>query len=123
MTEFDPELVLVKKDLLMRYLADNKQAMDDLAPSLSSGKRHNYTETVAKLETHLLYTREHLSNIDTHLGGINSKVANHENRLVVIETEGKPKRKLLNMDNAKSSSTVASLLGIIYLLVSNAQGG
>lgn len=41
-------------------------------------KKPTYTETLASLETHLSYTREHLRSMDNHLAKLNDSVAKQQ---------------------------------------------
>ena len=41
-------------------------------------KKPTYTETLTSLNTHLSYTREHLKNIDAHLGELNDRVGKQQ---------------------------------------------
>jgi len=62
----------------------------------------SYKEVLASLETHIEHMRNHLGNIDAHLGRINDKIYDQEKRITGLETDnGNPGRRV-NLSKAQA---------------------
>jgi len=66
-----------------------------------------YTDNLAEINTHIIYVKEHLENIDKHLEKLNDKVSTNRANISVMVKLG------LGLLVAFGATLVCSLMGII----------
>ena len=70
-------------------------------------EKRKYTDVVIALETQMVYTNNHLQNIDAHLQRQNDKLESHGNRLTVLETSA---TKPVNLSKKQAVSLGSSMI-------------
>jgi|26BtaG_2_1085354.scaffolds.fasta_scaffold00283_16 hypothetical protein len=79
-------------------------------------------ELLGRLDERTINTYKLVEQNNKHLANLNGSILDHEGRISCLEvpTPAPTKRKIISRPNVERGGTIALLLTIIYLLITNA---